>query len=139
MGHTFWGWVGGGAYCDGTRIELRPCIDLGRVTLIHSRSHKSRKLQEVVAKLDVKASMEAGSVGYKVGQILLGNAQLYVHPGVGTKWWDSVGPGAVVLAAGGDVRNSVGEPLRYADTWGHRAGLMFAVPRLADVVAAKLA
>jgi 3'(2'), 5'-bisphosphate nucleotidase len=137
-GHTFWGWVGGGAYCDGDRIELQPCTDLSEVTLIHSRSHKSRRLREVIGRLDVAATMEAGSVGYKVGQILLGNAHLYVHPGIGTKWWDSVGPGAVIRAAGGDVRNSRGEPLRYAETWGHRNGLMFAVPELADVVAAWL-
>lgn len=142
-GQAFWGWEGGGAFLDengATRpVVLESCTDLAHVTLIHSRSHKSAALRDALARLGVAATREASSVGYKVCEMLLGRAQLYLHPGKGTQWWDSAGPGAVVRAAGGDVRNSRGEPLRYAETWAHRNGLLFAVPGLADVVARALA
>jgi 3'(2'), 5'-bisphosphate nucleotidase len=142
-GQVFWGGEGDGAFVDeggATRpIVLPRCEDLAHATLVHSRTHKSRALREALARLDVGATIEAGSVGYKVAQILLGRAHVYLHPGRGTKWWDSAGPGAVLRAAGGDVRNSRGEPLRYAETWAHRNGLLFTGPGLADVVARALA
>lgn len=142
-GQVFWGWEGGGAFVNENgakrRIVLPRCDDLAHATLIHSRSHKSRKLRETIARLGIGATIEAGSVGYKVAQILLGRAHVYIHPGRATKWWDSAGPGAVLRAAGGDVRNSRGEPLRYAESWSHRFGLLFTAPGLADLVAARLA
>lgn len=142
-GQVFWGWEDGGAFLgeDGAThpIELPRCPDLAHATLVHSRTHKSRALREAIARLGVGDRMEAGSVGYKVAQILLGRAHVYLHPGPATKWWDSAGPGAVLRAAGGDVRNSRGEPLRYAETWNHRHGLLFTGPGLADLVARALA
>jgi 3'-phosphoadenosine 5'-phosphosulfate (PAPS) 3'-phosphatase len=69
-------------------------------------------------------------VGYKVGQILLGRAHLYLHAKRGTTWWDTVAPAAVFRAAGGEVADKIGRPLRWANGIEHRDGFLFTVPGL---------
>jgi 3'(2'), 5'-bisphosphate nucleotidase len=48
-----------------------------------------------------------------VASIAEGSRDLYVYPGGHTKIWDSCGPQAILLAAGGKVTDGDGKPLCY--------------------------
>lgn len=136
---VLWGWRGGGAFANDSPVRLAPVADPSQATAIHSRSHRSAKLGEVLDRIGPRARVAAGGVGYKVGQILLGKAHLYVHPQRGTLWWDSVAPAAVLLAAGGGVGDGRGKPLRYGDSLDHDEGLLFTAPGLLEAVRGRLA
>jgi 3'(2'), 5'-bisphosphate nucleotidase len=55
----------------------------------------------------------SGSVGLKVGLIARQLADLYVHPSPGCKEWDLCAPHALLEAAGGQMTDCWGNPLRY--------------------------
>jgi 3'(2'), 5'-bisphosphate nucleotidase len=81
--------------------------------LVGSRSHPDAllvRMQEALGITDVRPS---GSVGVKCGLIALGERDLYVHPVPYLKEWDTCAPEAVLRAAGGEVTDCRGEPLRY--------------------------
>jgi 3'(2'), 5'-bisphosphate nucleotidase len=137
-GLVFWGWRGGGAFSLDGSVSLDPLSDIAKATVIHSRSHQSPALQEALKRLQVGASIKAGSVGYKVAQMLAGKAQLYIHPRGGTKWWDSVAPAAVLRSAGGFVSTAKGEPLVYSQDTRHNDGLFFSTPALAPEALSRL-
>ena len=140
-GAVFWGWRGGGAFCtrDGeTRaIRLSALAGLDGATMIHSRTRREL-FEKLGAVLGARDRMQAGSVGYKVAQILLGAAHLYIDPGSGPRWWDSVAPGAVLLAAGGELGSGDGSALSYDREIQHISGLFFSVPGLRAPAAARL-
>jgi len=81
--------------------------------LVGSRSHPDPllvRMQEALGITDVRPS---GSVGVKCGLIALGERDLYVHPVPYLKEWDTCAPEAILRAAGGDVTDCRGGPLRY--------------------------
>ena len=141
LGAVFWGWRGGEAFCkkDGeTRVlRLPPLERLEDATLIHTR-RKRDMFMKLAADLGVRDQVPAGGVGYKVAQILLGSAHLYVDPRAGPRWWDSVAPGAVLLAAGGELGRGDGDALSYDREIIHTSGLFFSVPGLRTPAAARL-
>ena len=141
LGAVFWGWRGGGAFCtqDGeTRaLRLNALEKLEDATMIHSR-RKRDLFAKLGAELGVRNQVPAGGVGYKVGQILLGTAHLYVDPRAGPRWWDSVAPGAVLLGAGGELGSGDGSALVYHREIIHTSGLLFSVPGLRAPAAARL-
>ncbi|MGH7162057.1 MAG: 3'(2'),5'-bisphosphate nucleotidase CysQ family protein, partial [Planctomycetota bacterium] len=116
-GQVFWGWEGGGAFVEEggreRRIELAAPGDAASTVAIHTRTHEPSRVRAELAKRGITRMIEAGGVGYKVAQLLLGRAHLYLHPRGGTAWWDSVGPAAILLAAGGAVATASGAPLVY--------------------------
>ena len=81
---------------------------------------------------------KVGGCGYKVSRVLLGEAQIYLHARGGTTWWDTVGPAAVIFAAGGYGGDIHGGPLDYDRDVNHRHGLVFAAPGLGPQLAEKL-
>lgn len=98
----------------GETVPLR-CDEPGgdALRLVGSRSHPDPllvRMQEALGITDVRPS---GSVGVKCGLIALGERDLYVHPVPYLKEWDTCAPEAILRAAGGDVTDCRGEPLRY--------------------------
>jgi 3'(2'), 5'-bisphosphate nucleotidase len=138
----FWGYRGGGAWEErpgGTRrLRPPPAPALAEATAIHSRRHGRREVREVLDRLRPRHTIPAGSVGFKVSRILLEEAHVYVHPGPGTAWWDSVAP-AAVFTAGGDYGDGRGARLRYEGGHEHADGILFAAPGLCEEIAARLA
>jgi 3'(2'), 5'-bisphosphate nucleotidase len=53
--------------------------------------------------LGIARVVEHGLVGLKVGQLVEGNADLYLHPKPKSSRWDSCAPEAVIRAAGGEL------------------------------------
>ena len=137
-GRVVWGARGSGAWIDDDPAHVAPLTDLDAATLIHSRSHTSPALAEVLQRLRPRATVAAGSAGYKAAQIITGEAQVYIHPRRGTMWWDSVAPAAVVLAAGGCFADALMNPIVYDGPLEHETGLLFAVPGLEPALRARL-
>ena len=135
---VFWGWDGGGCFQDDKPLHLAEIRDLSQATAIRSRSHTNRALSRVIAALGVREVLSAGSVGYKVAQILLGRAHIYVHTRGGTAWWDSVAPAAILGAGGGGYATGRGAPLDYTRGQNHAEGLLFTAPGLLDAAVERL-
>jgi len=106
----------GGVVVDasGTRPARVSAIpDPGACVLAVSRSHKSARNERLRTVLGVGSVIESGSVGRKVGLLVDGRADAYLHFGDRTARWDSCAPEAVLRAAGGDLTTLDGDRLRY--------------------------
>jgi 3'-phosphoadenosine 5'-phosphosulfate (PAPS) 3'-phosphatase len=83
--------------------------------LISSKSHASPRIAAVMQALAIPATrnLRVGSTGVKMAAVARDVADLYVHPALGTKLWDSCAPHALLRAAGGAVTDVRGVPLVY--------------------------
>lgn len=72
-----------------------------------------------------------GSAGYKVGAVVRGEADAYVHTG-GQYEWDSAAPVAVARAAGLFTSRINGEPLRYNNENPYLPDLVVCNPYITD-------
>ena len=61
----------------------------------------------------VEETLRTASTGVKISMVARGEAELYVHPTIGTKLWDSGPPQTILHAAGGRLTNMRGEGLSY--------------------------
>ncbi len=89
-----------------------------------SRSHPSRKVEEICAALGPVQQAKIGSVGLKIASVSQGETDLYLAATTKIKLWDTCGPQAVLAAAGGDMVDLRGEPLDYRETLTHPHGLL---------------
>lgn len=87
--------------------------DVGAIRLVASRSHRSPVIDEVKSALGIADELNIGSVGLKLALIALGERDLYVNPFPRCKAWDTCAPEAILLAAGGRLTDTVGDPVRY--------------------------
>jgi 3'(2'), 5'-bisphosphate nucleotidase len=67
----------------------------------------------VVRALGIDEEVRRGSVGVKVGLIIEGQCDLYVHLSPRTKQWDTCAPEVILHEAGGTITDLFGEPLSY--------------------------
>jgi len=72
-------------------------------------------------------------VAYEVAEVILGDAEIYVHAG-GQYEWDSCAPAAVALACGLHASRLDGEPLRYGDPDAWLPDLVVCRPEYASAV-----
>jgi 3'(2'), 5'-bisphosphate nucleotidase len=100
---------------EGKRTPLTPTTldDPKRARLMVSRSHRPRIVEPLTRALGITTQIPCGSVGLKVARIATGDADLYVHGGRGAKRWDSCGPEAILVAAGGRFTDATGTPIDY--------------------------
>ena len=78
-----------------------------------SRSHLSRRVEEIRKQLRIDNVIQTGSVGLKVGTLCEGRAHLYIHTGNRTHLWDTCGPEAILREAGGRMTDVANQPLQY--------------------------
>jgi 3'(2'), 5'-bisphosphate nucleotidase len=106
-------------------LGMRTGTDPAAMTLVVSRSHRSRKTDAIRRSLGISRVIECGSVGLKCGLLAEGVADVYLHPGGKSQRWDSCAPEAVLRAAGGILTDLAGEPYRYdGDELGNVRGLL---------------
>jgi 3'(2'), 5'-bisphosphate nucleotidase len=91
----------------------RPPDAVGHARMVVSRSHRDAALESVADALGIADVHPCGSVGLKVALVATGEADLYVHTGAGPKLWDGCAPDAIARAAGAEVTDAFGRPLRY--------------------------
>jgi 3'(2'), 5'-bisphosphate nucleotidase len=86
--------------------------------LVTSKSHRSERLDAIMQRLEITAdqTLRTASTGVKLAMVARGAAEMYVHPTLGTKLWDSAAPQVVLHASGGRLTDMLGEPLVYDTT-----------------------
>jgi len=108
---------------DGTWLE-RPQFEPERVhvsdkkipsemRLAASRSHRSSRMNKVVALFGFRDEVQRGSVGIKVGLLVEKQCDVYIHLSARTKQWDTCAPEVILTEAGGRVTDLFGYPLNY--------------------------
>ena len=116
----FVGVVGAGAFevaesGGRTAIHVTSATTLERARVVVSRSRKSQKLDAVLAALPASArATPTGSSGVKAARVAVGEAEIYLQPGMAGKRWDACAPEAIVRAAGGMFTDVKGDPFDYA-------------------------
>lgn len=112
----YWG-AGDEAWAEvrGVRRALRvsDVCDPTIALMVVSRSHRSKTVSEVAARLGITNERPLGSVGLKVVQIAQRQADIYMSVSNRTHEWDACAPEAIVRAAGGQMTDTVGTALRY--------------------------
>ena len=94
-----------------TADPATPWAAPGRVRLAVSRSRPTPLVQRLADQLDAEL-VPMGSAGYKVGAVVRGEVDAYVHSG-GQYQWDSAAPVAVARHAGLFTSRVDGSPLVY--------------------------
>lgn len=144
-GKLYGGVVGQGAWLaigDGPRAPLRTS-SLARppgIRLVASKSHRTPRVDAVKAALQITDEINIGSVGLKIGLVAEATRDLYVYTGGRTKIWDTCGPEAVLLAAGGRMTDLDGRALSYdGEDLYNRRGIVASNGPLHDLVIATIA
>jgi 3'(2'), 5'-bisphosphate nucleotidase len=117
-GRVYGGVVGVGAWRldpDGARTPLHTSTLAGPpgIRLVASKTHRTPRVDAIKRALGITDEMNVGSVGLKIGLVSEAVRDLYVYTGGRTKIWDTCGPEAILLGAGGRVTDLDGAPLVY--------------------------
>lgn len=104
-----------------------------KLRLAASRSHTPDWMQKFADEMGDAELVRNGSVGFKVSQLLFGNADIYVHK-IGLKEWDTCAPEAIARAAGYTVCRFSGEDHRYNQENARNDELVVCRPWLKDRV-----
>lgn len=102
------------------RVDVRGLPQRPRIAI--SVSHPSEVVDYIVEELG-GVPVPKGSVGLKVGLIVDGEADAYLTASRRIKVWDTCGPAAVLLAAGGLVTSLQEAPLSFEGLAAHDAGV----------------
>ena len=118
IGVTWVGAVGLGAWKIGSqasRSAVRVSVTdaLAQARIVASRSHRSARLERVLAALDAREVRPMGSAGIKGAHVAEGLADAYVDTSGSTKRWDACAVDALVTVAGGCVSDVTGAPIDY--------------------------
>jgi 3'(2'), 5'-bisphosphate nucleotidase len=95
-------------------IHVSSVAALPAIRLVASASHRTEAIDRVREALGVSDELNVGSVGLKLGLIAQGERDLYVNPASRSSLWDSAGPEAILVAAGGRITDLAGAPLDYS-------------------------
>jgi 3'(2'), 5'-bisphosphate nucleotidase len=135
--------VHGQVWGDGSpkplHVSDRPLSELrliGGKLFPFSRQHAIRRALDVPG---ARAS-SVGSVGVRITSIARGEADAYVQAPGKTKMWDTCGPAALLMAAGGRITDLRGDPLRFRGTTvTHPTGVVATHGHDHEAILAKLA
>jgi 3'(2'), 5'-bisphosphate nucleotidase len=115
---VYGGIAGTGAWVEAADGERRPLhtstIEAPPgIRLVASKTHRTQRIDRIKRALQIKDEINVGSVGLKIGLVSEAERDLYVYTGGRTKIWDTCGPEAILLGAGGQMTDVDGEPLVY--------------------------
>lgn len=135
-GRTYGGIVGETAFAvdaNGTRrpFMVSPSNDIASARVAVSRFHRSKTVDEKLAKLGAKELVPVGSAGLKGVRVAEAALEIYAHPSGGqVKLWDACAPDAIVKAAGGVFTDATGREFDYRGAYAQGAGSLAANPTL---------
>jgi len=123
-----------------TPVQTSPLAEPPGVRIVVSQSRRSPQIDAFRRALGVTDEMTVGSVGLKVALVAQGERDLYLYPGEQTKLWDTCGPEAILIAAGGRMSDMDGRPLDYGKAdLNNRSGVVASNGPLHDHVIRALA
>jgi 3'(2'), 5'-bisphosphate nucleotidase len=138
------GRVGAGAVRiepDGSRhpLAVSPLSELGKATVVGSRSHRNEAVERALAVLGVGQVVALGSAGLKSAAVAGGEAEGYVAPFYAGKRWDACASDALITAAGGRFTDAFGQPLDYrGKSLSNDRGIVATNGRIHDALLARL-
>jgi 3'(2'), 5'-bisphosphate nucleotidase len=142
-GKTYSAVVGEGAWLDSptqshAQLHTSALVGPPGIRLVASKSHRTPRVDAIRSALAIEDEMNIGSVGLKIGLVAENLRDLYVYTGGRTKIWDTCGPEAILVAAGGTVTDMDGKPLDYGAELYNRRGILASNgplhPRVLDVL-----
>lgn len=123
-----------------TPLHVSSVSEMSQLRMVASASHRTETIDRVRAALGVSDETNIGSVGLKLGLIAEGARDLYVNPSGHSKLWDTLGPEAILVEAGGRLSDAHGQPLDWrGPELGNIRGLIASNGILHDDVVARLA
>lgn len=135
FGEVYVGALGVGAFMiehgDWTPIHVSSQTDLAKASCAVSRSHRSKHVDEGLAKLGLGKLVPTGGAGIKAIRVANGSVDLYAHPSHSlVKLWDTCAPEAVVRAAGGVYTDARGKAFDYRGPYAQNEGTVAGNPAL---------
>ena len=122
-----------------TELRVSQISEPAEARLVVSRSHTPDIIVDIAERLGIEHMEKCGSVGLKAARVAEGAGELYLHPSVGTKLWDTCAPEAILVAAGGAFSDCNGRPLVYGGASLHNnSGICASNGRLHDAALAEL-
>ena len=115
---VYMGAAGVGAWVEATpgdRVPIHTSLTASPpdIRLVASKSHRTARVDAVKQALQITDEINVGSIGLKIGLVSEGTRDLYFYGGGRTKIWDTCGPEAILLGAGGRLTDVDGAPLVY--------------------------
>ncbi|XP_055324421.1 3'(2'),5'-bisphosphate nucleotidase 1 [Sitodiplosis mosellana] len=110
FGRTIWGLKGLGS----SGYETKPHVQ-GELIATTTRSHSNELVQSALRAIEPTKVIRVGGAGYKVLQLLEGDAHAYVFASGGCKKWDTCAPEAVLEADGGMLTDILGNHYQYGN------------------------
>jgi 3'(2'), 5'-bisphosphate nucleotidase len=98
---------------DSLQAKVSDKQTISEMRLAASRSHRSPRMNRVVARFGFKDEVQRGSVGIKVGLLIEQQCDVYIHLSPRTKQWDTCAPEVILTEAGGHITDLFGYPLNY--------------------------
>jgi 3'(2'), 5'-bisphosphate nucleotidase len=121
------------------RIHTSDVKTAEQIRLVASQSHRTPIIDEVRKKLGISDELNVGSVGLKLGLIARGLRDLYVNPSSKSSAWDTCGPEAILVEAGGRLTDLWGREIDYrAADVKNRDGLVASNGALHELVLEKI-
>ena len=137
VGQGAWLAVAGGARAP---LHTSSLAQPPGIRLVASKSHRTPRVDAVKAALRITDEINIGSVGLKIGLVAENVRDLYVYTGGRTKIWDTCGPEAILVAAGGRMSDLDGRPLSYdGEDLYNRRGIVASNGALHDTVVTTIA
>lgn len=109
-----------------TLLNLQETAMPSSLTLIGSRTHKSRRQEMMIKQLKPKQLILCSSVGLKAMMIIEKNADIYVAWSHRVKMWDTCAPCAVINAAYGHISLTDGQKLNFMGPICHPGPILIA-------------
>jgi 3'-phosphoadenosine 5'-phosphosulfate (PAPS) 3'-phosphatase len=96
----------------------RPAAPSAPWRMVTSKSHRSERLDAIMETLGITPAqtLRTPSTGVKLSMVARGEADIYAHPTLGTKLWDSAAPQVLLHATCGCLTDMRGHPLVYNDS-----------------------
>jgi 3'(2'), 5'-bisphosphate nucleotidase len=116
-GMVYAGSATSGAFADGGGARRPLAVShaqrFAEARMLVSRSHPPSMVLHLRRRLGVSELVPCGSAGLKVVRVASGAADFYAHDGPGMKHWDTCGPEALLVAAGGRLSDLDGGRVDY--------------------------
>ncbi len=113
-----------------TKINMQKNKELEEMTLVTSKNHRNKNLENLIEKINFKNVITMGSIGCKIASILRGESDLYLSlslPGQSSpKDWDFAAPEAILKGAGGALTSLNNEELIYSKKNYEQGGIIVA-------------
>ena len=95
------------------RLHVSGKTDFTEMAMASSRNHHSPQMARILEKFGLKKEVRRDSVGIKVGLIARQICDLYIHPSIHTKHWDTCAPEVILREAGGEMTDLFGDKIVY--------------------------